>query len=194
MIIYTIYKVVNKINGKVYIGFDSNWPNRQRQHIYNSNCKSTKYRKHKNFKIYHAFRKYGVDNFEWQIVYQSQDRLHTLEMEQFFIKDHDSFKCGYNMTYGGEGSIGKTQSEVNKKKQSELRTKMNLCSRWYNNGKKNSFSVSHPGDGWIEGRLNQKPSTNGRKWFNNGHMNKLCIESPGDGWCVGMLRVTSVPS
>jgi len=30
MIIYTIYKCVNTINGKVYIGFDSQWPNRQK--------------------------------------------------------------------------------------------------------------------------------------------------------------------
>jgi hypothetical protein len=30
---YTIYKALNKVNGKAYIGFDSKWPSRKSVHI-----------------------------------------------------------------------------------------------------------------------------------------------------------------
>jgi group I intron endonuclease len=99
MIIYTIYKCVNTINGKVYVGFDSQWPNRQK--IHKSNHKKVCY------KFYNAILKYGWENFEWTIIYQSKDREHTLKtMEPQFIKEYDSFKNGYNSTLGGEGVFG----------------------------------------------------------------------------------------
>lgn len=99
MIIYTIYKVVNKINGKVYIGFDSNWPNRQQVHKSNS--------KNIDYKFYRAIRKHGWDNFFWEILYQSKEKNHTLQhMENYFIKEYNSFENGYNSTLGGEGVFG----------------------------------------------------------------------------------------
>ena len=109
MIIYSIYKCVNTINGKVYIGFDSNWPNRKRIHY--SNQKKIKYR------FYYSIRKHGWDNFTWEVLYQSKDRDHTLKiMEPYFIKEYDSFKNGYNSTLGGEGVFGlhRTQSDSEK--------------------------------------------------------------------------------
>ena len=103
MNIYSIYKATNLINGKVYIGFDSNWPNRKSVH--KSNLKLDKF----NYKFYNALKKYGWDNFQWEVIYQSKDIQHTLnEMESYFIEQYDSFNSGYNMTKGGEGSIGHT--------------------------------------------------------------------------------------
>lgn len=101
MNIYSIYKCVNKINGKVYIGFDSNWPSRKNSHksIY----------KKSNFKFHRSILKHGWDNFEWSVIYQSQDCDYTLKMmEPYFITEHDSFKFGYNSTIGGEGRPGQT--------------------------------------------------------------------------------------
>jgi len=100
MSIYTIYKAVNTINGKVYIGFDSNWPRRKRQH-------KNSFKKLKT-KFYSSIKKYGWDNFSWQIIYQSKDGEYCLNnMETFFIKEYDSLNNGYNMTLGGEGFLGK---------------------------------------------------------------------------------------
>ena len=99
MIIYTIYKSVNRINGKVYIGFDSKWPKRKREHKSSS-------KKIKN-KFYNAIRKYGWDSFTWEIIYQSKDGNHTLNvMENYFINEYDVFKNGYNSTLGGDGCLG----------------------------------------------------------------------------------------
>lgn len=112
MSIYTIYKSVNTKNGKVYIGFDSNWPNRSNNH------KSAS--KKQDSKFYRAIRKYGWDNFEWSIIYQSKDKQHTLkEMESHFINEYDSFHNGYNSTLGGDGTFGHIVSDKTKKLISE---------------------------------------------------------------------------
>jgi group I intron endonuclease len=106
MNIYTIYTATNKINGKNYIGFDSKWPKRKYEHHYNSTVGSS------NQVFYNAIRKYGWDNFEWNIIYQSHDAEHTLTvMENHFINEYRSYihfenSNGYNMTLGGEGTVG----------------------------------------------------------------------------------------
>lgn len=97
--IFTIYKVTNIINNKVYIGFDSNWPKRKSIH----KCNSTKL----DYKFYRAIRKYGWHNFKWEILYQSKDRDYTKNIiENQFIIEYDSFVNGYNSTMGGEGVFG----------------------------------------------------------------------------------------
>jgi group I intron endonuclease len=107
--IYTIYKSVNKKTGKVYIGFDSNWPNRMVVHKSSS--------KNGVSKFYRAIRKYGWNEFDWSIVYQSLDKNHTLNvMENYFINEHDSYNNGYNSTLGGDGCFGLIISEEHKTK------------------------------------------------------------------------------
>ena len=104
MIIYSIYKCVNRLNGKVYIGFDSKWPNRKYEHKYNTN--------HKKQKLYHAIRKYGWNNFDWEVIYQSFDGEYTLKvMENYFITEYHSYNNGYNETLGGEGTLGRITKE-----------------------------------------------------------------------------------
>jgi group I intron endonuclease len=100
MKIYSIYKVTNKTNGKTYIGFDSNWPTRKYQH-------KSRAKKNNKYLLYLAINKYGWDNFEWDVIYQSKDSLHTLKtMEPHFITEYNSFEKGYNMTNGGDGTPG----------------------------------------------------------------------------------------
>lgn len=116
MIIYSIYKSTNLINGKVYIGFDSSWPSRISTH----RSKISKL----NRPFYNALLKYGWDNFLWEVIYQSTDGDHTLNvMENYFITEYRSYigfeDCnGYNLTLGGDGSLGYINSEETKKKKS----------------------------------------------------------------------------
>lgn len=106
----TIYRATNTINGKTYIGFDSNWPSRQKDHKYSLKHKS-------NFKFGRALKKYGWDNFTWDVLYQSTDIEHTLTvMENHFILENDSYHNGYNMTFGGQGTFGLTISDEHRRK------------------------------------------------------------------------------
>jgi group I intron endonuclease len=113
MIIYSIYKIVNQVNGKIYIGFTSkNNPFRRwTEHINSSNSGS-------NLLLHKAVRKYGTDKFIFTVLYQSLDKYHTLHvMEPKFICEYKSFsESGYNLTFGGEGTFGHTKTPWNKDK------------------------------------------------------------------------------
>lgn len=121
MKIYSIYKSTNRINGKVYIGFASDVTKRKYRHKHYALTKNILNR------FYSAIRKYGWDNFDWEILYQSDDREHCLgEMERFFIEEYRSYigfdDChGYNMTLGGDGCTGnhKPKTEEHRRKISQ---------------------------------------------------------------------------
>lgn len=117
MNIYSIYKVENLINGKVYIGFDSKWPKRYSDH---KRC----YTKNANTLFYNSIKKYGWDNFKWDVIYQSKDLEHCLNvMEPFFISEYKSLGEGYNMTPGGEGKkLGSFESKETRLKKSIAHT------------------------------------------------------------------------
>lgn len=108
MIIYSIYKLVNQQTGKCYIGYTQDLPKRMNDHKGSSVKKRNK--------LYNAVRKYGWDSFLCELVYQSLDGHHCLNvMEPHFIREFDTYKNGYNSTLGGEGSIGpKKQSSKRK--------------------------------------------------------------------------------
>jgi len=151
--IYSIYKATNTINGKVYVGFDSNWPNRKRYH--KSQHKKTK------SKFYNAICKYGWDKFDWELIYQSVDGNHTLKiMETYFIKQFNSFTEGYNSTLGGDGILGFKHS----KEQIQKRT---------NKVKGRKHSVN-----WCEniskGKIGKK-----RKPFSESHLKNLSVSISG---------------
>lgn len=112
MSIYSIYKSTNLITGKQYIGYTSSFTNRKQQHKYESfhkNCLG--YKTH----FHNSIRKHGWNNFQWEIIYQSKDLNHCKNiMEEYFIKEYDTFFNGYNETMGGEGCFGYKHTEEHK--------------------------------------------------------------------------------
>jgi hypothetical protein len=115
MNIYSIYKATCIVTNQCYIGFDSNWPKRKTDHKRES-------RKDNNIKFYNAIKKYGWNNFEWEVIYRSKDGEHCLNvMESYFISEYDSMKNGLNTSPGGNrgpillgeqnGMFGKTHSD-----------------------------------------------------------------------------------
>ena len=98
-----IYKVTNKVNGKVYIGKCSEkWPLRRwRRHVVDA------LKRNSNTHFHRAIRKHGVDSFAVEIIHKAttEDELYTMEI--FFILWHEANnpEKGYNMTEGGDGAI-----------------------------------------------------------------------------------------
>ena len=96
-----IYKIENKVNGKCYIGkthFDSIW---ERYHCI-KNHKNIMYNHH-NKHLRNAFKKYGFENFSFEVIYYSNDYDELNDLEIKYISEYDSFNNGYNSTLGGDG-------------------------------------------------------------------------------------------
>lgn len=108
--IYSIYRITNLVNDKKYIGFSENVEQRLKKHKRDSKKSQTT--------LYRAIRKHGTENFIFEVIYQSKDGFYMLRiMEEHFIREYDTYgKGGYNMTYGGEGTLGYVCSEETKKK------------------------------------------------------------------------------
>lgn len=88
-----IYKITNKINGKIYIGQSSNIDERWKNHL------KTKDNTH----FHNALQKYGKDSFKWEIIEDNlNDSKIRFEREKFWISFYKSNITGYNMTSGGD--------------------------------------------------------------------------------------------
>jgi group I intron endonuclease len=110
--IYSIYKITNTTNDKAYVGYTENIPDRWHKHEIRSGKEAKKF--------HQAIKKYGWDKFTKEVIYCSKDPIHTLViMEPYFIAYYDTFKHGYNMTMGGEGTPGLFVSEETKQKMRE---------------------------------------------------------------------------
>lgn len=94
-----IYKITNKINGKIYIGQSRYIERRFTEHKRHYKCESHR----KKIALYKAMWKYGVENFIFEILEEtSVDVLD--EREKYYIDFYKSNHkdMGYNLTEGGE--------------------------------------------------------------------------------------------
>lgn len=124
-----IYKITNNINHKVYIGLTTkNRPtDRFSQHRYLARHPEQESNESTNSYLHRAMRKYGIDNFTFEIIEEVPEDQNLFEREQYWIAVYHSYindpECnGYNLTIGGEGTAGfsrsQTQEEREKKSQS----------------------------------------------------------------------------
>lgn len=111
-----IYKITNMINGKAYIGQAKNIERRWKTHITkHNNPKNKEYNK----VLYCAMRKYGFENFEFEILIECEEELLDL-MEIYYIEKYNTYihsenSNGYNMNKGGGGSKGAKRTRKQKK-------------------------------------------------------------------------------
>lgn len=102
-----IYKATNKINNKVYIGqTHKTLEERMRRHKNDS--------KKQNSYFYRAIRKYGWENFIWEIIDTANTDEELNEKEQYWIKFYnssDNKNKGYNSTSGADNNYTITKYE-----------------------------------------------------------------------------------
>jgi len=120
--IYSIYKIINLINGKLYIGCTF----RTLEERFYGHIRRYKTRTKKDIILYNAFHKHGIENFKIELI-ETVDTIDEMyEREKYYIKTLDTFHAsgkGYNMTLGGEGNAGYEWTEEqrkNKRKERKL--------------------------------------------------------------------------
>lgn len=90
-----IYKIVNIIDNKIYVGQTRNFESRKLGHHYQA--------KRGNFRpLYASIRKHGIENFIFEVIEECEDNI-VNEREKFWIAELKSTvdKYGYNLTPGG---------------------------------------------------------------------------------------------
>lgn len=109
-----IYKVINTINDKCYIGQTVQLlEKRKNVHIYDVKIKRY------NSYFHNAIRKYGIENFKWVILCECNSKEKLNEKEKYYITLYNTIvPFGYNMTYGGEGTVGYKHTDYSKSKMS----------------------------------------------------------------------------
>ena len=98
---YCIYQITNKINGHRYIG----------QHMYEDETNPMGKYKGSGKILHLAYKKYGIENFETEILYKRIRDKSTIDaMEIWAI---EKYKPEYNITKGGNGGniIGQLNNE-----------------------------------------------------------------------------------
>ena len=119
-----IYLFTNKINGKKYVGqtvrpFEERFAEHRR----------------KDSLLNRAFIKYGVENFDYEIIDTSSDVNELNKKEVFWIKQlNTKFPGGYNLCYGGGNTKGYLHSEIAKRRMSMTKKKLGSMK-----GEKNHF-------------------------------------------------------
>lgn len=118
-----IYKAVNKINGKSYIGQTNNLKRRIKEHI-----------KQKDGTAFHAaIVKYGEKNFDWEVIEECpEEELNDREI--YWIAYFDTYNNGYNATRGGQWRNGlvKWQKENPDKARQNGINSLKRIREWWN--------------------------------------------------------------
>ena len=124
-----IYVYTNLINNHKYVGKTvRNLNERHKQHLHSTlNERAEDY----DVVLHKAFRKYGLENFSLEIVYEYNEESDDIEeinnilslKETYYISYYNTYEDGYNMTLGGEGVIGVEWTDEMKKNKSDFMKK-----------------------------------------------------------------------
>ena len=107
-----VYKITNQINNKSYIGISIHEPEKGRIRDHLSG--------HGNLIISRAVKKYGSEVFTYEILKSNIFPELLPDFEIAYIKKHKTIvPLGYNLTLGGEGTLGFKHSDESKQKMSE---------------------------------------------------------------------------
>lgn len=156
-----IYKITNTINEKFYIGKTKNINIRWSQH-------KSKIGK-KRHPLYDAMLKYGIENFNIEIVDGTNEDIN--ELERIWINKTNAIELGYNFTDGGTGGNTFTnRSEESKNVTKELISKKSKISN-----EKNKKTHSDNTKKLWENDFFRKKITNSMKdiWKNEEYINNM---------------------
>ena len=93
-----IYKIINTVNGMMYVGNTSyDIQKRWKEH-----CKDAKKKRCQNRPLYTDMQKYGIASFKIVVIEKCSKEIANMR-EAYWIKQLGTFANGYNCTFGGKG-------------------------------------------------------------------------------------------
>lgn len=114
---FYVYLIHNTVNNKVYVGKTMNPKRRWFGHL--------SFAKHytSNQYIHKAMRKYGSGSFTFSVIQKLSSEFEYNEAEKYWIRYFNSNNplYGYNLTCGGDGSLGRKQTDYTRKKISDAK-------------------------------------------------------------------------
>ena len=137
IIMHCVYKHINKINGKVYIGITSNlkrrWSNSGKQYV---QCTA----------FYNAIKKYGWNNFDHIVLFDGLSKEEAETLERQLINENRNI-C-YNIADGGDGGpilFGEANPNYNKERTKEhcRHLSESLKGRTLSNDTKEKISINN---------------------------------------------------
>ena len=159
-----IYKITNKINGKSYIGQTTDYQRRFREH------RNKGYGEEPNKPLYNAFDKYGINNFDFEVIEDLTENYN--EREKYWIQYYNTLlPNGYNVEPGGEEpplNIGENSpyAEHTKQQIEEIKELLkNTDISFEELAKKYNYSVS-----------SILKINNGKIWFNQNNVYPLRVD------------------
>lgn len=101
-----VYKIINTINNKIYVGSSIKLNSRFRRHTY-----ALEKSQHHNPHLQRAWNKYSEDSFEFKIIEQVDDKEILIEREQYWI---NKLNPEYNIRKIARSNLGLKMSEKSK--------------------------------------------------------------------------------
>lgn len=151
-----IYKITNTINGKAYIG-------QTVQTLQQRMCKHKQRMKNgAKMPLYCAFRKYGLEAFNIEVIDIANSAEELNEKEIFWIEHFNSFHPnGYNLTRGGAGTFDYHHTPNDRERMSKLKEGVF-------DGEKNPFYGKHHSEEQIEKwKMERKGRKLSEEWKQN---------------------------
>jgi group I intron endonuclease len=107
-----VYLITNQINQKRYVGITS----RSIAERFEEHCNQIESKKTKKSAIHEAIVKHGRENFTIEQIDSAQTTEELYQKEKYWIEKLGTYKTEYNLTLGGDGSLGRVLSEETKNK------------------------------------------------------------------------------
>lgn len=168
-----IYIITNMVNAMQYVGITKDLKSRWKQH--KSTNGSSRY-------LHPAIKKHGIENFVFTHVADAFDLDCAKFIEKLLIKEKNTkVPFGYNLTDGGEGTIGYVFSEESKQKMrdsakgQERSIESNIKRSITLKGNKNSLGKLHSEETKAKMSVSQKGrkhSEETKQKISKGHLGK----------------------
>jgi len=161
-----IYRLVNKSNGKIYVGQTCDLDRRYKEYIRLPRKSGNGQNKLKN-----AIKKYGIESFIFECVAKTSEEMLD-EFEKYYIRTWDCISNGYNVEEGGRNQ--KRMSEETKKKLYE-HAKKRVGSLNPNYGKRHTFDLDTRKK-MSESKKGIRHSTESKQKMSNSQKGKIISE------------------